>query len=255
MQLYHGDCLEVMKQIPDNSIDMVLCDLPYGMTACKWDCVIPLEDLWAAYKRICKKNAVIVLFGSMPFSAKLVTSNLKAYKHDWIWQKNSGSNFGRVKYQPMREHEQIMVFCYGTPQYNPILQERSESGKARTKYPYKLIRSGNDAYLQGSLRTRTSPSDKNQDLRYPSSIQKFNRECGLHPTQKPVALCEYLIKTYTNDGMMVLDNCMGSGTTGVACLNTGRDFIGIELDEHYFEVARERIESMTAPQSSIPNLT
>lgn len=202
--LYHGDCLEVMKTIPDNSIDMVLCDLPYGMTACKWDCVIPFEDLWSSYKRICKKNAAIVLFGSMPFSALLVSSNLKAYKHDWIWQKNSGSNFQCVKYQPMREHESVFVFSYETPQYNPIMQERSESGKARNKYQYKRIRSGNDAYLQGSLGTRTSQTYK--DLRYPSSIQKFNRERGLHPTQKPVAMCEYLIKTYTDEGMTVLDN-------------------------------------------------
>lgn len=253
MQLYHGDCLEVMKQLPDNSVDMVLCDLPYGMTACKWDCVIPFEDLWSSYKRICKKNAAIVLFGSMPFSAKLVASNLKAYKHEWIWQKNAGSNFSCVKHQPMREHEQVMVFCYGTPQYNPILQERSESGKARTKYQFKLIRSGNDAYLQGSLRTRNSQTYK--DLRYPSSIQKFNRERGLHPTQKPVALCEYLIKTYTNEGMTVLDNCMGSGTTGVACLNLNRDFIGIEKDSHYFEVAKERIENVKAPQNLLPEVT
>ena len=240
MQLYHGDCLEVMKQLPDNSIDMVLCDLPYGMTACKWDCVIPFEDLWSAYKRICKKNAAIVLFGSFPFSALLVTSNLKAYKHDWIWQKNAGSNFGCVKYQPMREHEQIMVFCYGKPIYNPIMQERSESGKDRIVYNV-LYNTKTECY-EGSL--RNEKLSKRPELRYPSSIQKFNRERGLHPTQKPVALCEYLIKTYTNDGMTVLDNCMGSGTTGVACVNLNREFIGIELDEQYFEVAKQRIETV-----------
>lgn len=240
MQLYHGDCLEVMKQLPDNSIDMVLCDLPYGMTACKWDCIIPFEDLWSSYKRICKKNAAIVLFGSMPFSALLVSSNLKAYKHDWIWQKNAGSNFGCVKYQPMREHEQIMVFCYGKPTYNPIMQERAESGWKRQKTPVKLNVCCSDPDMYGGIKTGVIEKYISP-LRYPSSVQKFNRERGLHPTQKPVALCEYLIKTYTNEGMTVLDNCMGSGTTGVACVNTGRDFIGIELDEHYFEVARERI--------------
>lgn len=251
MQLYHGDCLEVMKQLPDNSIDMVLCDLPYGMTGCKWDCVIPFEDLWAAYKRVCKENAAIVLFGSMPFSAKLVASNLKAYKHDWIWQKNRGSNFACVKYQPMREHESIFVFCYGKPIYNPIMQERAESGKGRVKYKMQYNTNTN-LYGDGfhNIRHTIRPME-----RYPSSVQKFNTEVGLHPTQKPVALCEYLIKTYTNEGMIVLDNCMGSGTTGVACVNLNRDFIGIEKDSHYFDVAKQRIENVKAPQNLLPEVT
>ena len=132
--LYLGDCLEVMKNIPDNSVDMVLCDLPYGMTACKWDCVIPFDELWSAYKRICKKDAAIVLFGSQPFTSALVMSNPKIYKHNWVWQKNRGSNFACVKYQPMREHEDVLVFCYGKPVYNPIMQERAESGRDRVKY-------------------------------------------------------------------------------------------------------------------------
>jgi site-specific DNA-methyltransferase (adenine-specific) len=245
--LYHGDCLEVMKQIPENSIDMVLCDLPYQMTACKWDVLIPFDKLWESYKRVCKKDAAIVLFGSMPFSAMLVYSNLKAYKHDWIWQKNAGSNFARVKYQPMREHEQIMVFCYGKPIYNPIMQERSESGKARNKYPYKSERSGRREFLLGTLSKRNI--QRCQELRYPSSIQKFNRERGLHPTQKPVALCEYLIKTYSNENDIILDNCMGSGSTGIACLNTNRKFVGIELDDNYFNIAKQRIETHITQKS------
>ncbi len=232
-----GDCLELMKDIPDGSVDMILCDLPYGTTACKWDTVIPFEPLWGQYNRIIKDNGAIVLFGSEPFSSLLVVSNIRAYKHDWIWQKNAGSNFGCVKFQPMREHESIMVFCNGKLNYNPIMQERAESGKARVKTPIKY-NTKTDVYadtLHNEI-VSTRPS-----LRYPSSIQKFNRERGLHPTQKPVALLEYLIKTYTNEGDVVLDNCMGSGSTGVACVNTGRKFIGMELDKQYFEIAVKRI--------------
>ena len=238
-----GDCLEVMKQLPENSIDCVVCDLPYQMTANKWDVSIPFEDLWNAYKRVCKKDAAICLFGSMPFSALLVSSNLKAYKHDWIWQKNAGSNFGYVRFQPMREHESIFIFCYGTLTYNPIMQERTGSGKDRVKYNV-LYNSKSKCYDESLRNTKQS---KRPDLRYPSSIQKFNRERGLHPTQKPVALCEYLIKTYSNEGMTVLDNCMGSASTGIACLNTNRKFIGIEKDETYFNVAKQRMESHQTP--------
>ena len=239
--LYLGDCLEVMKSIPDNSVDMVLCDLPYGMTDCKCDIIIPLDELWKAYKRICKKNAAIVLFASNPFSAMLISSNIKQYKHDWIWQKNAGSNFGCVKYQPMREHESVLVFSYGKPTYNPIMQERAESGKSRIVYDV-LYNTKTECY-EDSLKNATL--SHRPELRYPSSIQKFNRERGLHPTQKPVALCEYLIKTYTNEGMTVLDNCMGSGTTGIACINLNRKFIGIEKEEKYFEIAKNRIEHLT----------
>ncbi len=240
--LYCGDCLEVMKQIPDNSIDCVVCDLPYGFTRCGWDTIIPFEDLWSSYKRICKKNAAICLFGSLPFTALLVSSNLKAYKHDWIWQKNRGSNFGCVKHQPMREHEQIMIFSYGTPVYNPIMQERCDSGKSRCAYSFSAR---TDTQVYGKFIEPPSRKETKEqvNLRYPSSIQKFNTEVWLHPTQKPVALCEYLIKTYTNEGMVVLDNCMGSASTGIACINTNRKFIGIEKDETYFDVAKQRMES------------
>ena len=240
VDLRHGDCLEVMKDIPDKSIDMILCDLPYGTTACKWDVVIPFELLWEQYNRIIKENGAIVLFGSEPFSSLLVTSNLRAYKHDWVWQKNAGSNFGCVKFQPMREHEQILVFCNGKLRYFPIMQERAESGKARVKTPVRY-NTKTDVYADSLHKEVIS---KRPDLRYPSSIQKFNRERGLHPTQKPVELLEYLIKTYTNEEETVLDNCMGSGSTGVACKNTNRNFIGIELDEKYFNIAKERINTI-----------
>ncbi len=244
--LYHGDCLEVMQQLPEHSIDMILCDLPYQMTACKWDVLIPFDRLWESYKRVCKKDAAILLFGSMPFSAMLVSSNLKAYKHDWIWQKNAGSNFGCVKYQPMREHESVFVFSYGKPTYNPIMQERAESGKDRIVYSV-LYNTKTECY-ENSL--RNEKVSVRPELRYPSSIQKFNRERGLHPTQKPVALLEYLIKTYSNENDVVLDNCMGSGSTCIACLNTNRKFIGIELDDNYFNVANQRIETYV-PQKNL----
>lgn len=238
INLMQGDCLELMKDIPNGSVDMILCDLPYGTTDCKWDTVIPFDPLWEQYNRITKKNGAIVLFGSEPFSSLLVTSNIKAYKHDWVWQKNAGSNFGCVKFQPMREHESVLVFCNGRLTYNPIMQERADSGKARVKTPVKY-NTKTEVYaggLNGEV-VSTRPS-----LRYPSSVQKFNRERGFHPTQKPVALLAYLVKTYTNEGDTVLDNCMGSGSTGVACVNTGRKFIGIELDPNYFETAKKRIE-------------
>lgn len=238
IDLRQGDCLELMQDIPDGRIDMILCDLPYGTTDCKWDTVIPFDLLWEQYNRIVKKNGAVVLFGSEPFSSLLVTSNIKAYKHDWVWQKNAGSNFGCVKFQPMREHEGVFVFCNGKLNYSPIMQERAESGKARVKKPIKY-NTKTDVY---SATLHNEIISKRPDLRYPSSIQKFNRERGFHPTQKPVALLEYLVKTYTNEGDTVLDNCMGSGSTGVACVNTGRRFIGMELDPAYFGIAEKRIQ-------------
>lgn len=241
-ELYHGDCLDVMQSLPEHSIDMILCDLPYQMTGCKWDTIIPFDKLWESYKRVCKKNAAICLFGSMPFSALLVSSNFKAYKHDWMWYKNAGSNFGCVKYQPMREHESVFVFCYGKPIYNPIMQERAESGWKHQSKPIMSNVCCTDKDQYGGIKTN-KVSKHISNMRYPSSVQRFSRERGLHPTQKPVALCEYLIKTYSNENDVVLDNCMGSGSTGIACLNTNRNFIGIELDDKYFEVAKNRIET------------
>ena len=236
IKLIKGDCLEVMKSIPDKSIDMILCDLPYGTTACKWDIIIPFKPLWEQYNRIIKDNSAIVLFGSQPFTSALIMSNLKMFKYEWIWEKDAGSNFATVKYQPMKEHENILVFGKGKTRYFPIMQERigSRKGKETT-----TIDSGRKDSVYGTQEGRGIL--KVGKLRYPRSIQRFNRERGLHPTQKPVKLLEYLIKTYTNEGELVLDNCMGSGSTGVACVNTNRNFIGMELDNNYFNIAKERI--------------
>jgi site-specific DNA-methyltransferase (adenine-specific) len=236
INLLHGDCLELMKDIPDKSIDMILCDLPYGTTACKWDTIIPFEPLWEQYERIIKDSGAIVLFGSEPFSTMLRMSNLQNFKYDWIWEKEQGANFMLCKYQPYKVHEIISVFSYGTHIYFPQMTE----GK-----PY-ISGKGTSGDITGNvLKTQT----KNNGTRYPRSIQKFNTDKSkgsLHPTQKPVALLEYLIKTYTDEGETVLDNCMGSGTTGVACVNTNRNFIGIELEDKYFEIAKQRISEVHA---------
>lgn len=231
MKLLQGDCLELMKELPDKSIDMILCDLPYGTTACKWDSVIPFESLWEQYNRIIKDNGAIVLFGSEPFSTELRHSNLKMYKYDWIWEKEQGANFMLCKYQPYKVHEIVSVFSKKTHLYKPQMTE----GK-----PYVSGKGTSGEITRNVVKTQT----KNKGTRYPRSIQRFNtdKSKSVHPTQKPVALLEYLIKTYTNEGEIVLDNCMGSGSTGVACVNTGRKFIGIELDENYFDIAKERIE-------------
>ena len=240
IQLIKGDCLELMKDIPDKSIDAIICDLPYGTTACKWDTIIPFEPLWEQYKRIIKDNGAIVLFGSEPFSSALRMSNIKNFKYDWVWEKNRGSNFALVKYQPMKEHEMISVFSFNTHKYYPIKQQRKGSGLERIKGNFNTGKASNITGIKQTICTT-----QGQELRQPSSIQKFNTtEKGIkrvHPTQKPVALLEYLIKTYTNEGDVVLDNTMGSGTTGVACANLNRNFIGIELDEGYFNIAKERI--------------
>ena len=228
------DCLEGMKLISDKSIDMILCDLPYGTTACKWDTIIPFEPLWKAYKRIIKDGGAIVLFGSEPFSSMLRMSNLQNFKYDWIWEKEQGANFMLCKYQPYKVHEIISVFSYGTHAYFPQMTE----GK-----PY-ISGKGTSGDITGNvLKTQT----KNNGTRYPRSIQKFNTDKSkgsLHPTQKPLALFEYLIKTYTKEGETVLDNCMGSGTTAIACLNTNRNYIGFELSEEYCKIAEERIRKI-----------
>ena len=231
VQLFKGDCLEIMKCIPDNSVDMILCDLPYGTTACKWDSVIPFEPLWEQYKRIIKDNSAIVLFGSEPFSSALRMSNIKDYRYDWIWEKEQGANFMLCKYQPYKVHETISVFSKKRHKYYPQMTE----GK-----PY-ISGKGTSGDITGNVK---KVQTKNNGTRYPRSIQKFNTnksKGSLHPTQKPVALLEYLIKTYTNEGETVLDNAMGSGSTGEACLKTNRNFIGIEQDDKYFEIAYNRI--------------
>lgn len=234
IKLLQGDCLEVMKEIPDKSVDMILCDLPYGTTACKWDNVIPFEPLWEQYKRIIKDNGAIVLFGSEPFSSKLRLSNLKMYKYDWIWQKTRYSNFLCLKKQPARNFENLCVFYKKQPTYNPqMLKGKPYTDNGRKK----------SLNNQQNIGCKSYTPIVNEGVRYPNCTISFNNgnNKNIHPTQKPVALLEYLIKTYTNENELVLDNCMGSGSCGVACVNTNRNFIGIELDENYFNIAKERI--------------
>lgn len=239
IQLFQGDCLEIMNQIPDKSIDMILCDLPYGTTACKWDVVIPFEELWKHYNRIIKDNGAIVLFGNEPFSSFLRMSNIKYYKYDWIWYKNLRTGFANAKYQPMKSNELISVFYKKVPTYNPQKTKRTtqKGGNKKTDW--------GDCY--GNLKNDTKP-DNQSDYVNPHTVIDFIKcihspEKRYHPTQKPVELLEYLIKTYTNENNVILDNCMGSGSTGIACLNTNRKFIGIELNEKYFEIAKNRIEN------------
>ena len=241
MWLMLGDCLERMKEIPDGSVDMILCDLPYGTTSCKWDSIIPFEPLWEQYRRIAKKNAAIVLTASQPFTSVLVCSHLKGFKHEWIWEKNRGSNFGAAKYQPLKEHESVLVFSKDGEKVNyyPIKEPRKGAGADRVKYEFNGSNTGKREAYGGFTDNRKG--HKEEMLRYPSSIQKHNTQVGLHPTQKPVTLMEYLIRTYTNEGDVVLDNCTGSGTTGVACRNLNRKFIGVEMDEEYFDIAKKRI--------------
>lgn len=222
-----------MRDIPDRSVDMILCDLPYGTTRCKWDTVIPFEPLWEQYMRITKDNKAICLFAQEPFASELRHSNLKLYKYDWIWRKPQGVNFLNAKNQPLKDYEIICVFGKKKLLYNPQMT----IGK-----PY-ISGSGNVGEVYGG---RNKVITVNNGTRYPKSVQEFNMVSNrdrLHPTQKPVALLEYLIKSYTNEGDVILDNCMGSGSTGVACVNTGRDFIGIELDKKYFNIACDRIRS------------
>ena len=236
IDLRHGDCLELMKDIPDKSIDMILCDLPYGTTQNKWDSVIPLDELWREYKRIIKDNGVIVLTSQGIFTAKLILSNEKWFKYKWVWEKSKATNFPNAKKQPLRKHEDICVFYNKQPKYNPQMTEGE---------PYdKGIRKNQ---LTGSYGEFNPVHVKSEGKRYPTDVVYFKTAESegkvYHSTQKPVELLEYLIKTYTIEGELVLDNCMGSGSTGVACLNTNRNFIGMELDENYFNIAKERIEN------------
>ena len=232
-----GDCLEVMRGIPDKSIDMVLCDLPYGTTACKWDVVIPFEPLWGQYERIIKDRGAIVLFGSEPFSSYLRMSNIKHYKYDWVWLKGRGSEPALAKLRPQKAHETLSVF--------------TSSGKSPNYYPQMIPRDkpktikGNYSNNGLGLLSGAGIIKKEYSARFPLSYMEFRnsgQSVKVHPTQKPVALIEYLIKTYTIEGETVLDNCMGSGSTGVACINTNRNFIGIEKDDKYFDIAKKRIE-------------
>jgi len=233
MNLIHGDCLEEMQNIPDGSVDMVMTDPPYGTTACKWDSIIPLEPMWEQLKRVIKPNGAIVMTCAQPFTSALVMSNPKQYKHHWVWQKEKGTGFQVAKYRPMMKTEDVICFCGGRLAYNPQMVKRDKP--ITYSYPTKPSRSNPLAHYKKKKVTATH--------KYPENIIKIKTSGRgkLHPTQKPVALMEYLIKTYTNEGETVLDFTMGSGTTGVACKNLGRGFIGIELDETYYNIAVDRI--------------
>lgn len=306
IDLINDNCLEAMKMLPDGSVDLICCDLPYGTTACAWDIIIPFDKLWEQYKRLIKDKGVIILFGSEPFSSLLRTSNLQWYKYDWIWEKNNAGNFQLVNYQPLKIHETISVFCNETPnmQFAEIMKENmqrlglkqidvSRLELSRTggmtgwvtnklngsqlpteqqwdkmcnlfgienkyaeilrcvKYPtYNLELEETELVLSnknkgGNLGHLSSESKRENYLQtktgYPKSILRFDRENGLHPTQKPLPLLEYLVSTYSNENETILDNCMGSGTCGVACKKLNRNFIGIEMDDKYFKKAEKRI--------------
>ena len=231
--IYNEDCLEGMKRIPDGSIDMILCDLPYGTTANKWDSVIPLGPLWEQYKRIIKDNGAIVLTSSQPFTTRLISSNYEHFKYSWVWEKSRFANQMLAKYQPLKIHEDVNVFSKETHVYNP--QGLVEVNK-QTRQGSRVT----DNYGGGERSTTYTQTHTN----YPRTILRYGSEGNtIHPTQKPVELFEYLIKTYTNKGETVLDNCMGSGTTAIACLNTDRQYIGFELDETYHKLSLERIEN------------
>ena len=237
IELWHGDCLELMKDIPNKSIDMILCDLPYGTTKCKWDIVIPFDRLWEQYNRIIKDNGAIVLFGTEPFSTELRHSNLEMYKYDWIWDKVKPNGHLVAKHRPMQRNENISVFGKGKINYYPIMVERDKPKKSK-EYSRTEIMGGNTTDNKGKTLNKKYPQNI---LVYSNAYQKNK----LHPTQKPVELLEYLIKTYTQEGEVVLDNTMGSGTTGVACKNLNRKFIGIELDDTYYEIAKNRINGVS----------
>ena len=236
--IYNGDCLELMPLIPDKSIDMILCDLPYGTTACKWDTIIPFEPLWEQYKRIIKDNGAIVLTASQPFTSALVMSNTKMFKYEWIWGKGRGTGFQIIKYKPLVSHENILIFGKGTIKYNPQMREREKPRVSKNKGTTRQMLVSNGKEYQ---------AEKALDKKYPITEIQFsnnNQKDKLHPTQKPVALFEYLIKTYTSVGDTVLDNCAGSGTTGVACINTKRNYILIEKDPDYCKIAQDRIDNL-----------
>ena len=239
MKLLQGDCLELMKNISDKSIDLILCDLPYGTTQNKWDEVIPFDKLWAQYNRIIKDNGAILLFAQGKFYVNLVSSNMKMFRYDLVWDKELVSGFLNAKRMPLRRHEQVAVFYKHLPTYNPQFTQGKPLHSKGTAYQTKELTNNNYGDFKTTDDDRVGSTEK-----YPTSIMKFQKphpSVCVHPTQKPVALLEYLVKTYTNEGDTVLDNCMGSGSTGVACQNTNREFIGMELDEKYYKIACERL--------------
>ena len=240
-KIYNEDCLQGMKRIPDKSVDMILADLPYGTTACKWDTIIPFEPLWEQYERVIKDNGAVVLTASQPFSSALVMSNPKLFRYEWVWDKKNPTNFAMAKKQPLKYHETILVFAKKQTEYYPI------KWRGKPNHKQGLLKNDQQSEVYGKIK-RTK--DNLSGMKYPRSIieiSKHSSQGGLHPTQKPVALFEYLVKTYTNEGDVVLDNCMGSGTTAIAAINTNRNFIGFEMDENYHKLSNERIEKHLNP--------
>lgn len=245
-EIQQGDCLELMAALPDASVDLVLADLPYGTTQNKWDSVLPLGELWREYRRIAR--GAIVLTAAQPFTSTLICSNVRQFKYSWVWQKSRPTGHMNAKKQPLREHEDVCVFYERQPTYNPQFTIGKPNHVSRTAAP--RVKSHSDNYG-----AQYEVVEELTDRKYPKTILPFTVVSPtdvLHPTQKPVALMEYLVRTYTNPGDLVLDNCMGSGTTGVACMNAGRRFIGMEMDAGYFEIARGRIEAaaLTAQASN-----
>lgn len=244
IKLIKGDCLEIMKSIPRGKVDMILCDLPYGITACKWDAVIPFEPLWEQYERVIKDNGAIVLFGSQPFTSALVMSNPKLFKYELIWKKNVPTGFFNAKKRQMKIHENILIFYKKQPTYNPQMIKRTEEEYKKSLRINDSECNNPEIYNAGRKKLIRKTAEE-QWYKNPTTICEISKnrklDTKLHPTQKPVALLEYLIKTYTNEGELVLDNCMGSGSTGVAAINTNRKFIGIEIEQNYFDIAKNRI--------------
>ena len=233
VRLFLGDCLDILPQLEDNSVDMILCDLPYEKTACSWDSIIPLESLWNEYHRIAKENAAMVFTAVQPFTTFLINSNLKNFRYEWIWEKPQGTNPLNKDFMPLRSHENILVFYRKPPTYNPQMEKGS---------PYKGFQSQKSLIgeIYGSVKSKHRNNE--EGTRFPKTVLKFPQEKGLHPTQKPVPLMEYLIKTYTNESDVILDNTMGSGTTGVAAIKAKRKFIGIEKDKIYYDISVKRIK-------------
>ena len=239
VKLFNEDCLETFKKIEDKSIDCIICDLPYNMTKLSWDCLIPLDILWKEYNRIIKKNGNIVLFSAGLFTYKLIETNIKNFKYKLIWKKNVPTGMSSAKYRPMKYYEEICIFNEGNGTYNPIMKERIGIGKDCYNYDHYCGKSNH-------ISLEKKPKRYDPDFVQPSDVLEFNvvpnRNGKLHPTQKPIELLEWLVKTYSNEGDLILDNCMGSGSTGIACKNLNRDFIGIEMDEKYFKICEERLK-------------
>ena len=241
-KIFNEDCLIGMQRIPDKSIDMILADLPYGTTACKWDNVIPFEPLWEQYKRIIKDNGAIVLFGSQPFTSALVMSNPKWFRYEWIWENNRAPNFVFGNKQPLKKHENVVVFYSKQPTYNPQKIKNPKGEEKRHLYKSSATKSGKEVNT-ATPEYASKGSNYEADMLLPKSVFYFKKpQKPLHPTQKSIECLEYLIKTYTNEGETVLDNTCGSGSTCVAAINTNRNFIGFELDKYYFEIAQKRIQ-------------